>query len=97
MQETDDRLRRLARWGLAAAGVSAAALAYATQIEPTWLDLHRRDLVLPRLPAGLEGLRIAHLTDFHLSRIVPPDYLAACVAAAMRQLNRLTHREKSSG
>jgi predicted MPP superfamily phosphohydrolase len=85
MQETDERLRRLARWGLAAAGVSAAALAYATQVEPTWLDLHRRELFLPRLPAALEGLRIAQLTDFHMSRIVASDYLAACVAAAMAE------------
>jgi predicted MPP superfamily phosphohydrolase len=85
MQETDDRLQRLARWGLTAAGVSAAALAYATRVEPTWLDLHRRDLLLPRLPAALEGLRVAHLSDFHLSRIVAPEYLAACVSAAMRE------------
>jgi predicted MPP superfamily phosphohydrolase len=85
MQESDDRLRRLARWGLAAAGVSAAALAYATRVEPTWLAVERRDLKLARLPAGLEGLRIAHLSDFHLSRIVAPDYLAACVATAMAE------------
>src|SRR5207245_4530030 len=85
MQESEDRLRRLARWGLAAAGVSAAALAYATRIEPTWLAVERRDLKLPRLPAGLEGLRIAHLSDFHMSRIVARDYLAACVAAAMAE------------
>jgi predicted MPP superfamily phosphohydrolase len=85
MQESDERLMRLARWGLAVAGVSAAALAYATRVEPTWLEVTRRDLLLPRLPAGLEGLRIAHLSDFHLSRIVAPDYLAACVAAAMAE------------
>lgn len=78
-------MRRLARWGLAAAGVGAATLAYATQIEPTWLEVRRRELRLRRLPPALDGLRIAHLSDFHLSRIVTRDYLAACVAAAMTE------------
>src|SRR5689334_14119326 len=63
----------------------AAALAYATQVEPTWLEVKRRELALPRLPPALEGLRIAHMSDFHLSRLVSPDYLVACVAAAMAQ------------
>lgn len=77
------------RWtgaGHLAAGVlclGAAALAYATQVEPTWLEVKRRELALPRLPPALDGLRIAHLSDFHLSRIVARDYLARCVAAAM--------------
>lgn len=73
------------RWGLAALGAGAATLVYATQIEPTWLEVTRRELVLPRLPPALEGLRIAHLSDFHLSRIVSRHYLAACVAAAMAE------------
>jgi predicted MPP superfamily phosphohydrolase len=69
-----------------AAGVllaGAAALAYATKVEPTWLAVTRRELTLPRLPTALDGLRVAHLSDFHLSRIVSRDYLAACVATAM--------------
>ena len=73
--------RRWARW----IGRSWARVHYGYSVEPTWLDLHRRDLVLPRLPAGLEGLRIAHLSDFHLSHIVAPEYLAACVATAMAE------------
>jgi len=85
MQESDERRRRLARWGLGALGVSAAALAYATQLEPTWLEVKRRALALPRLPSALDGLRVAHMSDFHVSRIVGRDYLAACVAAAMAE------------
>jgi predicted MPP superfamily phosphohydrolase len=30
------------------------------------VQLHERELELPRLPAELDGLRIAHLSDFHL-------------------------------
>lgn len=69
--------------GAALAG--AAALAYATQIEATWLEVTRRDVVLPRLPAALDGLRIAHLTDFHRSSIVSSEYLARCVATAIAE------------
>jgi uncharacterized protein len=68
-----------------AALAGAAALAYATQIEATWLEVTRRDVTLPRLPAPLDGLRIAHLTDFHRSPIVSYEYLARCVAAAMAE------------
>jgi predicted MPP superfamily phosphohydrolase len=85
MQEGDDRMRRLVRWGLAAMGAGAATLAYATRIEPTWLEVTRRELALPRLPPALDGLRIAHMSDFHLSPLVSLDYLAACVAAAMAE------------
>jgi uncharacterized protein len=83
MQEGKERWHRLARWGLAAMGVGALGLAYATRIEATWLEVTRQDLALPRLPLALDGLRVAHLTDFHLSQIVSLDYLTACVAAAM--------------
>jgi hypothetical protein len=63
----------------------AAALAYATQIEVTWLQVTRRDVPLPRLPGPLDGLRIAHLTDFHRSPIVAHEYLEQCVAAALAE------------
>ncbi len=74
-------------WAVAsgAALLGAAAFAYATRIEATWLEVTRHDLVLPRLPRALDGVRVAHLSDFHLSRIVSPHYLAACVATAMAE------------
>ena len=34
--------------------------------EAGWVRLGTLDCRLPRLPAGLEGLRVAHLSDFHL-------------------------------
>lgn len=34
-------------------------------IEPARLSITRREIVVPKLPAELDGLRIAHLTDFH--------------------------------
>jgi predicted MPP superfamily phosphohydrolase len=65
--------------------LGAAAFVYATQVETTWLHVTRRELHLPCLPCGLDGLRVAHLSDFHRSRIVPHDYLAGCVATAMAE------------
>jgi hypothetical protein len=58
------------RWGRAAALLTAlggaSAAAYATLVEPRRPVLERVSLSLPRLPRGLEGLRIGHLSDFHL-------------------------------
>jgi predicted MPP superfamily phosphohydrolase len=34
--------------------------------EAGWVRLRVREVVLPGLPAALDGLRIAHLSDFHL-------------------------------
>lgn len=52
-----------------AAGV-VAALAGATAVygwfEAGWLRARALDVKLPGLPAELDGLRIAHLSDFHL-------------------------------
>jgi hypothetical protein len=54
---------------LSAAGVAAAsgaaALAYATQVEPFWLRTRRIELVLCGLHEDLDGLTILHLSDIH--------------------------------
>jgi predicted MPP superfamily phosphohydrolase len=49
----------------AVAAASAAALVYATRIEPYWLQVVRHELALPGLPAALDGLTVLHLSDFH--------------------------------
>jgi predicted MPP superfamily phosphohydrolase len=48
---------------LAACG--AAALAWG-HFEAGWVRLRTRELRLPRLPSELDGIRIGHLSDFHL-------------------------------
>jgi predicted MPP superfamily phosphohydrolase len=47
------------------AGVAAAGAAYGW-FEAGWVRLRARDLSLPGLPPELDGVRIAHLSDFHL-------------------------------
>ena len=49
--------------GLAALAAVTAAYAW---FEAGWVRLRVRDLPLPGLPPELDGLRIAHLSDFHL-------------------------------
>jgi predicted MPP superfamily phosphohydrolase len=46
-------------------GAAAAALAWG-HFEAGWVRLVRLDIELPGLPPELDGVRIAHLSDFHL-------------------------------
>ena len=46
-------------------GAAAAAAGYAW-FEAGWVRLETMDVPLRRLPSELDGLRIAHLSDFHL-------------------------------
>jgi uncharacterized protein len=46
-------------------GAAGAALGWGW-FEAGWVRLRTLDVTLPRLPAELEGLRVAHLSDFHL-------------------------------
>jgi predicted MPP superfamily phosphohydrolase len=59
--------------GGAVASLTCAG-AYATQVEPFWLDVHDNDVPLPSWPAALDGLRIAHVTDVHFDRKLPRSY-----------------------
>ena len=51
--------------GLVAVLVVVACLAYGW-FEAGWLRMRVLEVHVPRLPAALDGLRIAHLSDFHL-------------------------------
>lgn len=66
---------RAARW----LGRTWARLSYGRKIEPTWLEVNHLTLPVADLPAGLCGVRIAHLTDFHGGEHLPPGYLTGVV------------------
>src|SRR5438132_700315 len=57
--------------------LSAAVLGDAFLIEPTAIDVSRHVVAVPGLPPGLEGMRIACLTDVHLGGGVSPAARAA--------------------
>jgi uncharacterized protein len=71
--------------GIAAAGTAAAAAVYALLIEPRWLQCTRTRMHFAHLPAPLEGLRIALLTDLHAGPDTPPGLVARAVQMAMRE------------
>jgi len=52
--------------GAAVVGGAAAAAAAWGHFEAGWVRLRVRDVPVPGLPEELDGLRIAHLSDFHL-------------------------------
>jgi predicted MPP superfamily phosphohydrolase len=77
--------RMLSGATLAAGLATAAALgvgAYSVLVEPRWLEVTETEIPLPRLPRALDGLRIAHLSDLHLSRLVSRHYLQRCIRVA---------------
>lgn len=59
---TISRRRFVAGAGIFAAGVAGDAFG----IEPRWVRVSRHDVPVPGLPKGLDGVRIAQLSDVHL-------------------------------
>lgn len=62
-----------------------AGLGYGGLLEPSWVDVVQITVRLTGLPEQLSGLRIAQLSDIHLSRFTTAEELMAAVT----QVNRL--------
>lgn len=69
---TEHKLSRrdLLRWGVRGTVVCCSgalgSLAWASQAEPSWVQVTRHDVLLPHLPAEFDGMKVAHLTDIHI-------------------------------
>lgn len=74
--------RRLLTGGIAGAGVLAA---YAFLVEPRWIEVTRPRIHLRDLPAPLEGLRIALLTDLHAGGGTPLSVVRRACRLAMAE------------
>jgi predicted MPP superfamily phosphohydrolase len=61
-------------------GRNLARVRYAYHVEPTWLEVNRFELPVRGLGAGFDGLKVAHLTDFHCGRQIPRAYLEDALA-----------------
>ena len=71
------RRRFLAGLGGTAAA-SAASLGYLRWAEPQWLEVSRT--AVPLAPSGRRsGLRVLHLSDFHVSPVVPVELIAEAI------------------
>ena len=61
--------RAFLRWtlgaGLVAVAAGAGAAGYSLGVELRWLAVEQVTVLLPELPAALDGLRVAHLSDLH--------------------------------
>lgn len=51
------------------------ALGWAYAVEPYWVDYREVEVGVPDLPSAWDGLRIAHLSDFHLGFSPGPSFL----------------------
>ncbi len=50
---------------------------YATEVEPHWLEVVERPLVISGLPQALFGARLVQFADIHVGPIVSDDYVLA--------------------
>ena len=84
MSKTGLTRRRFLQALAAAASTGAAGFGYVRTVEPNWVDLEPVTLALPGLAEQLSGLRIAQLSDIHLSRFTSPEKLLDAVEKANR-------------
>jgi uncharacterized protein len=63
------------RWALSIASVALAGIAAAGYVGSRSLVVRELDAAFPDLPAGLEGMRIAQLSDLHVGPHTPRGYL----------------------
>lgn len=69
-------------WGGLLGGAMLCALgpAYATQVEPHWIEVTRLDIALPGMSEALEGFTIVQLSDLHIGPHVAVDHIRRAVA-----------------
>lgn len=60
------RRRSIRAIALILSALAGIVLAYSIGIAPRWLRVSRLQVKVPNLPNELDGVRIAHLSDFHL-------------------------------
>src|SRR5262249_56133885 len=67
------------------AGLTWARVGSAYRGEPIWLELNRFDLPVRDLPPAFRGLKVAHLTDFHYGRQIPPGYIEGALERTLAE------------
>lgn len=71
---------------LQAGALGALGLAfYSGEIARHWLEITRREVMIPGLPADFDGLKVAQLSDVHLDQFTEPFFLRD----AVRHINQL--------
>jgi len=62
-----------------AAFLPGSTAVYAVAVEPTWIEVWRHTLRIPRLPSALSGLSVVQLSDIHRSDIVSGAFVREAV------------------
>ncbi len=79
----ESRRAWIARAGLATAGIAVGGLVtWPTGVVPYRLAVRRYEVPIRGLPAELDGLRLAHLSDTHFGPYVPLSHVRRAVAMA---------------
>jgi hypothetical protein len=78
-------LRVSAAGAVTVASAAALGAGWATLIEPNRPVVEQLSVTLPRLPARLDGLRVAQLSDLHISQYTTAGDIERAAALAMRQ------------
>ena len=73
------------RWAARTLGRGLARLSYAHFVEPVWLRRNHWLVPHPDWPAALDGLRVLHLTDFHLCGRVPVEHIRQALDVGQAQ------------
>ena len=76
--------RRFLQLAGSAVLAGTAGLGYGGLLEPSWVDVVQTTVRLPGLAERLSGLRIAQLSDIHLSRFTTVEELMAAVTRVNR-------------
>jgi len=74
-KSTWTRRRFLKTTALGLIGSGAAAGLYASQIEPHWVDVVRRDMPIENLPESLSDKTLIQISDLHIGPVVDDDYM----------------------
>ncbi len=73
------------RFLIASACAGGGLTIYGGEIERHWIEITRRDVVIPGLPQAFDGFRVAQLSDIHMDEYTEPFFLREAVA----HINRL--------
>lgn len=62
---------------------SGGAAGYGTLVEPWSIEVREYEIPIKDLPSGLEGLKIAQVSDTHVGRRIPDSFIAQAYQKAM--------------
>ncbi len=66
-------IQRLVSAVLILGAIAIAVASYSFHVEPRWVEVVQLEESLPRLSPAFDGFKIAHISDFHVGRLMDKD------------------------